>query len=75
MTLTLRAKVRSGRLLLDEPSDLPEGAEVELVAVREGDGLGAEDLRRLHEQLTGSEAEIRRGELFDADEVVSSLRT
>lgn len=75
MTLTLRAKVRSGRLLLDEPSDLPEGAEVELVAVREGDGLDAGDLRRLHEQLTESEAEIRRGELFDADEVVSSLRT
>ncbi len=28
---TLKATVRNGRLVLDEPSDLPDGTEVELV--------------------------------------------
>ncbi len=27
MTLTLKAQVRGGRLVLDEPTDLPEGSE------------------------------------------------
>jgi hypothetical protein len=30
--LTVRACVRNGRLVVDEPTDLPEGTEVELVA-------------------------------------------
>jgi hypothetical protein len=29
----LKAVVRNGRLVLDEPTDLPQGAEIELVAV------------------------------------------
>jgi hypothetical protein len=28
--MTFRARVKNGRLTLDEPTDLPEGAEVEL---------------------------------------------
>lgn len=39
MTLTLKAQVRGGRLVLDEPTELPEGSEVELVLVDEGDDL------------------------------------
>ena len=33
----LKAKVRGGRLLLDEPTDLPEGTEVELTPVLDDD--------------------------------------
>ena len=29
----LKATVRNGRLLLDEPTDIPEGTEVRLVAI------------------------------------------
>ena len=29
----LKARVHNGRLVLDEPTDLPEGAEVEMVVV------------------------------------------
>lgn len=29
----LRARVKQGRLTLDEPTDLPEGAEIDLVVV------------------------------------------
>ena len=31
--MTLKAQVREGRLVLDEPTDLPEGTEVELTLV------------------------------------------
>jgi hypothetical protein len=31
--LTVRARVRNGRLVVDEPTDLPEGAELELAPV------------------------------------------
>jgi len=31
--MTVRARVSNGRLVLDEPTDLPEGAEVELAPV------------------------------------------
>ena len=30
--ITVRGRVRNGRLIVDEPTDLPDGTEVELVA-------------------------------------------
>jgi hypothetical protein len=41
VTLTLKAQVRGGRLVLDEPSDLPEGSEVDLVLARAAEPRGA----------------------------------
>ena len=40
--MTLKAQVRAGRLVLDEPTDLPEGTEVELTPVFDDD-LGPEE--------------------------------
>ena len=31
--MNVRARVRNGRLIVDEPTDLPDGTEVELIAV------------------------------------------
>ena len=42
VTMTLKAQVRGGRLVLNEPTDLPEGAEVELMPVLDDD-LGPEE--------------------------------
>jgi hypothetical protein len=39
MTHALRATVRAGRLVLDEPVYLPEGTVVEPLPVEQGDGL------------------------------------
>ena len=33
--LTVRARVRNGRLVVDEPTDLPEGSEVELATMED----------------------------------------
>ena len=52
----LRAHVRNGRLVLDEPTDLPEGQVVELVLIDEvlahgGDDLDDEERERLHQSI------------------------
>ena len=38
--ITVRARVRNGRLLVDEPTDMPEGTEIDLVA----EGAVADDV-------------------------------
>ena len=43
----MKAKVQGGRLILDEPTSLPDGSEVELVAL-DGDDLDDDKRRRLH---------------------------
>src|SRR5438552_887493 len=75
----LKAHVRKGRLVLDEPTDLPEGQEVELVPVDEvlasgGDYLDDEERAALHRELEASIAEAEAGQLVDFDEVLAELR-
>jgi hypothetical protein len=74
MTLTLKAQVRGGRLVLDEPTDLPEGSEVELVLVDEGDELDDEDRAQLHASLQRSAEQFRAGRGIDADQALARLR-
>jgi hypothetical protein len=75
----LKAHVHTGRLLLDEPTDLPEGEEVELVPLDEvlargGDYLDDEERAALHRALEESIAEADAGQLVDADTVLAELR-
>ena len=74
MTLTLKAQVRGGRLVLDEPTELPEGSEVELVLADEGDELDDNDRARLHASLQRSDEQFRAGRGIDADQVLARLR-
>jgi hypothetical protein len=68
----LKAHVRAGRLVLDEPTDLPEGTEVELTVV-EDDDLGPEERARLHEALDAGIAAGRAGDHTDADDFIRDL--
>jgi hypothetical protein len=75
----LKAHVRNGRLVLDEPTDLPEGEVVELVPIDEvlargGDDLDDEDRAELHHALEESIAEADAGQFIDADDVLAELR-
>lgn len=79
MVQPLRARVRNGRLVLDEPTNLPEGEEVELVQLDDvlahgGDDLDDEERAALHAELRASIAEAKAGKLIDADEVLAELR-
>ena len=70
----LRARVRNGRLVLDEPTDLPEGTEVDLVPADGWDDLDDEDRQRLHEALAASEEDVEQGRVASAAEVLEEIR-
>jgi hypothetical protein len=75
----LKAHVRGGRLLLDEPTDLPDGQDVELVPLDEvlasgGDYLDAEERQRLEESLDRGLEDVRAGRVVDAEQVIARLR-
>ena len=75
----LKARVRNGRLVLDEPTDLPEGEIVELVPVNDvlahdQDDLDDEERERLHESLRESIRQMEAGELIDAADALAQLR-
>ncbi len=75
----LKAQVKNGRLVLDEPTDLPEGEVVELVPVDEvlangGDYLDAEERERLHDSLRESIEQMKGGQLTEAAEALAELR-
>jgi hypothetical protein len=74
MTWTLKAQVRGGRLVLDEPTELPEGSEVELVLADDGDDLDDADRADLLESLDRGAAQLRAGRGIDADEALARLR-
>jgi hypothetical protein len=73
--LKLKARVHKGRLQLDEPYDAPEGTEVDLAVIDEGDTLDDEDRARLHAALAESQRQIARGEGIPAAKVLAKLRT
>jgi hypothetical protein len=75
----LKAHVRNGRLVLDEPTDLPEGEEIELVPVDDvlaggGDYLDDEERERLHKSIERGLADVKAGRTVDASEVIDGLR-
>jgi len=70
----LRARVEKGRLLLDEPTALPDGTELELVVDDEGDDLTEHERQVLHETLAASWASARAGELRPGAAIVDELR-
>jgi hypothetical protein len=72
--MTIKAKVRAGRLVVDEPTTLPEGTEVELLPLDPGDWLDDADRAALHEALAQSEADVAAGRLVDATDVIKHLR-
>jgi hypothetical protein len=71
---TLRARVTKGRLILDEPTTLPEGTVVALVADDEGDDLSDEERQLLHEALSTSWKSAEAGRLRPASEILEELR-
>lgn len=70
----LRARVEKGRLVLDEPTTLPEGTVVDLVADDEGDDLTNEERRALNEALSTSWKSAEAGRLQPASRILDELR-
>jgi len=70
----LRARVEKGRLILNEPTTLPEGTVVDLVADDEGDNLTADDRQALHAALAKSWKSAEAGRVRNGSELLDELR-
>ena len=73
--MTIKARVNAGRLVVDEPTDLPDGTELELLPLDPGDWLDDADRVALHKALRDSNADVAAGRLVDADEILRELRS
>lgn len=76
----LKARVVKGHLVMDEPTDLPEGTEVELVDVKALDEYewvdsldDVDDPAGLKSSLRKAEKQIARGETLPAHETLRRL--
>jgi hypothetical protein len=71
--MPLKARVHNGRLVLNEPTDLPEGEVVELVRV--DDEFDDAERADLHRALDEGIAAGRAGDHADAEAFVQELLT
>ena len=70
----LHARVANGRLVLDEPTNLPEGTIIDLVFDDEGDNLTDAERKVLHAKMARSWEAAKAGNVRDANEVIAKLR-
>jgi len=75
MTTALRARVQNGRIVVEEPTDLPEGTVLELVPGVEVDDLPDDDREKLHAAIRRGLEQGRRGEARPIQEALADLRT
>lgn len=73
--MVIKGRVENGRLRVDEPTDLPDGTEIELEAVDPEDLMDEEERAALHKALAESEEDVKAGRLVDAADVLKGLRS
>ncbi len=70
----LKAHVKNGQIVLDEPVELAEGMPVSVyLCDSSGDSLNDEERAALHRSIRRGLAQANAGELIDADEVLAEL--
>jgi hypothetical protein len=77
---TVKAQVRNGRLVVDEPTDLPEGKVIELVLVddlltRGEDSLDDSEREALHRSIEEGFDDFESGDVEDAFEFLARLKS
>lgn len=75
----LKARVENGRLVMNEPTDLPEGTVLELVPANDGgDGfsdLDEDEREALEESIDEGLGDIAAGRTFDTAAVIAEIRS
>lgn len=69
------AEVKDGRLLVDQPSQLPEGTIVQLVVAEEIGFLSPQDRVALNLAIDEAADDIEAGRLRPARDVVAELKS
>ena len=72
--MSIRAKVSSGRIIVDEETLLPEGTTLNLVVDDEGDDLDDEERAVLDAHLAEAWKSVQAGRVRPADELLAELR-
>ena len=70
---TLRGHVEGGRIIVDEPMDLPDGTEVE-IAVADDDDMTPKERAELDASIDRGLEQAARGEGSTPEEVLRRLR-
>ena len=68
----LKAQVKNGRFTVDEPTNLPEGAEVEVIVI--DDELSADERAALHASLDRALDDSEAGRGMDAWDYLKQYR-
>ena len=69
-----KAHVENGRIVVDDPTDLPDGTELYVMPLREGDELDADERAALHAAIEEAEGELDAGEVVSEEELWTRLR-
>ena len=69
----LKARVENGRYVIDEPAQLPEGAEVQLQVV-DGDDLDPEERAQLHAAIEEGLDDSEADQVISAEESLAELQ-
>ena len=72
--MTLKARVKGGRLVVDEPTDCLRGRRWSFFRSTPGTGSTTPDRVRLHDALLESEGDVEAGRLVSAEDVLRELR-
>ena len=70
----VKAHVKNGRLILDEPTDLPEGTVVPLEIANDWDDLDDQERAALHASIDEAERELDAGQVVSEEELWARLR-
>jgi hypothetical protein len=71
----LKAHVKGGRIVVDEPVDLPDGSELRVYLYdAAADAMSPDERVALERALERSIAQADASELIDADEVLAELQ-
>jgi hypothetical protein len=68
----IKTTVRNGRIVVDEPTTLPEGHEVELCVLND-DGMTEAERQRLHASIARGIRDGRAGRELDLDTFLDQL--
>ncbi len=72
--MSVRATVENGRLVVDEPTSLPDGTVLELVIDDEGDDLDERERAALNAAITESLQQADAGRTAPVEQVLALLR-
>jgi predicted transcriptional regulator len=71
--MTLTARVQNGRLVVDEPTQLPEGAEVTLQVI-DGDDLDEQERAQLHAAIEEGLDDAEADRVISMEESLAEIR-